>query len=439
MREKTYGVVIIGGGILGSTLAYWLSSRYEGSIAVLEKEQGIAPHASSHNSGVIHRPFYLHPEKRKLFAWAAQRSYALWKTYAEAKQLPWNEVGTIEVSTDDAGKEKLREYYTWALKNGMREEEIALLSPQEVHALEPQVSCTGGFLAKTDTSVDFGAFTKSVAKDAQSFGVDLLLGYKVDSMTIEKENVLLRCDDNTVLRARFLINCAGGNALRVAHLFGVARNFTDLNFRGEYWMLNPQHAYLANRNIYSVPQHSDFPFLDPHWIRGHDNRVFIGPNAVPVIGPYTYQGFTPTLTAVAKKFFEPPRVNKFKLLTNREFLSLALQEWRSSLSKEHMARRLQYIIPSFNSSMLQGRGAAGVRSTVINAEGAMVKEALTFEGPRSYHVINYNSPGATGAPAYTAHILRTLEKNGALEHLKQRTHTLSPLWDFDATLEGFAS
>ena len=68
---KKYDVAIIGGGILGTTISYWLSALYDLKICIVEKESDVALHSSTRNSGVIHYPFYLNPKQKKNFAKAA--------------------------------------------------------------------------------------------------------------------------------------------------------------------------------------------------------------------------------------------------------------------------------------------------------------------------------------------------------------------------------
>ncbi|MDH2899386.1 MAG: FAD-dependent oxidoreductase, partial [archaeon] len=51
-----FDIVIVGGGILGVTISYWLSELYDCSIALIEKESEIGKHASSRNTGLLHRP-----------------------------------------------------------------------------------------------------------------------------------------------------------------------------------------------------------------------------------------------------------------------------------------------------------------------------------------------------------------------------------------------
>src|SRR2546430_3443240 len=115
----------------------------------------------------------------------------------------------------------------------------------------------------------------------------------------------------------------------------------DLYFGGRWWGVAPPGTRFSSRNLYTVPRHPELPFLDPHWIVRADGRREIGPNAVPVAGPYTYTGFFRNPVEAVKKIFEQPIANKLALLYNRDFLELAGQEWLSSISKSQIARRAQ--------------------------------------------------------------------------------------------------
>src|SRR6267143_732473 len=279
-----WDVTIVGGGVLGTSFAYWLASRYSGRIAVLEKGADVAMHTSRRKTGVVHRPFYLDPVARKVFARSAQQAYGMWKAYAGMRDLPWLPVSTLEVATREDAVPRLEKYLKWGLANGMREDELEVLSPADVRRLEPNVRCLGAIHSKTDTGVDYGAFTRSLWEDAQAEG------------------------------ATFLLDCAGGNSINVAHQLGVGLEYTDLHFRGEYWEVDPAWHFLCGRNLYSVPRHPELPFLDPHWIVRADGRREIGPNAVPVPGPYTYRGLFDDPSDLVHKLFESPFRNKLRAL-----------------------------------------------------------------------------------------------------------------------------
>jgi len=380
----------------------------------------------------------------------------MWKDYAAARRLPWLQVSTFEVATRDEGVSRLEKYLKWGLENGMGEDELAILTPEDVRRYEPNIRCRGAIWSKTDTAVDYRAFTQSVREDAEAAGATFLLGTKVTSVVVAGDLLKIRLADpgggpvhidprrriraridrgREPLLSRFLINCAGGNSIDLAHRLGVGLEYTDLHFRGEYWEIDPAYHFLAGRNIYTVPRHPDLPFLDPHWIVRADGRREIGPNAVPVPGPYTYRGFFDDPAQLGQKLLESPRRNKLKLLVNPDFVTLAAEEWASSISKGVMAKRAQQFLPALRVKYLTRPGTAGVRASVIDRDGRFVKEAIELAGPHSYHITNYNSPGATGAPAYAAWSVHRLARAGHLDHLKRKTGKTTGLWDFDSVCD----
>jgi L-2-hydroxyglutarate oxidase len=435
MNEKQ-DIVIVGGGILGTGLAYWLSQLYQGRIVLVESDGGVARQTSGRNTGVIHRPFYLNPDRRKTFARCAQISYGLWKSYAQLRGLPWKEIRTIEVATEEHEVPTLHKYMKWALQNGMDGSEIEYLSPEQVRKIEPHVHCHGAVYSKTDTAVDYRTFTEALQKEAEAAGVKFLLNHEVSGAESRPSGVTVRFKGGQPsLETKFLINCAGGNAVDIAHLFGVGMEYTDLHFRGEYWQAEGEKAGLVNTNIYSVPRHAELPFLDPHWIVRADGRREIGPNAVLVAGSRTYDGFFSSVGELVGKVFEAPLANKFRLFTNPEFLRLAAEEWQSSISKSSMVKRVQKFIPEIGVDDFTKRGTAGVRSSVIDSKGNFMKEAIEFSTANSFHIINYNSPGATGAPAYTALLADKLSKSGALSHLQKKTAPQNGHWNYKEIIE----
>ena len=54
---KKFDIAIIGGGILGTSISYWISSIFDYSVCVIEKESSVAQHTSGRNTGVVHTPF----------------------------------------------------------------------------------------------------------------------------------------------------------------------------------------------------------------------------------------------------------------------------------------------------------------------------------------------------------------------------------------------
>lgn len=421
-------MAIIGGGILGTSISYWLSSLYDIKTCVIEKESEVAMHASSRNTGVVHSPFYLDPQKKKTLAKSAFLSHDLWKTFAEKKGLVWKIVGTLEVALNEDQHKSLEKYLKWGVQNGIPEDDLELLGGNDVLKKEPNVSCHSALFCKRDVAVDYGTFTRELKKESQKNGTEFLLKHKVDSIQKNEKGSLITFQNNEQLHADLIINCAGGYSLDIAKKFGLAKEYSDLHFRGEYWIAQKEYANLVKTNIYSVASFPDFPFLDPHWILRSDGRSEVGPNAVPVPSSETYSGYVGDVGTLVSKLSEIITGNTRKLLLNPDFISLISKEWLSSISKTAMIERVQQFIPKIKPAFFTERGTAGIRSSIITPEGTFLPDVMELERSNSYHILNYNSPGATGAPAYSAYVVKKLQEKGFLNYTLQPKTTI---WNFE--------
>ena len=174
-----YDIVIIGGGILGTTISYWLSSLSNHNVCVIEKENRVAAHASSRNTGVVHSPFYLDPEKKGKIAKAAFQSHGLWKNFAKIHNIPWLDVGTIEIALDDSQHQTLEKYLKWGMTNGLTEYDLKLLTSEEISKKEPNVKCYSGIYCKKDASTDYGMLTEKLQLESKQHGAEFLFKEKI--------------------------------------------------------------------------------------------------------------------------------------------------------------------------------------------------------------------------------------------------------------------
>ena len=234
-----YDVAIIGGGILGANISHWISSLYDLDLCVIEKESDVALHASSRNTGVLHSPFYLDPKTKKILSKSSLISYDMWKELANKKNVPWNKTGVLELALDDQQHKSLEEYLQWGDANGIPAEDLDLLDGKEVLKLEPNIQCNSALFCKREVSSDFGMFTKIIKQESEKQGTTFLFKKNVQSITKTKKNLSIIFDDGTNISAKFVINCAGGNSLDVAQMLGLATEYSDLHFRGEYWISDP--------------------------------------------------------------------------------------------------------------------------------------------------------------------------------------------------------
>ncbi|HVX01959.1 MAG TPA: FAD-dependent oxidoreductase [Nitrososphaera sp.] len=427
-------MAVIGGGILGTSIAYFLSghARDPGSVVLIEQEPDIALHTSSRNTGKVHAPFLYDPAKKKLFAKAASLGFEMWEKFARARGLPFERDGVLEVATDDRGIDRLHRYMSWGEANGLAKDDLVFLDRAGAKEMEPNVHCTAAIYCGRDGSVDYGEFSRALLQDLRSFGCSILLGNRVMQIKQDKGGTYaISTGPGRTVEAEFVINAAGGNAVDIAHSMGVAREYTDLHFRGEYWRAPAQYRDLTRLSVYSVPRHPEYPFLDPHWIVRADGRREVGPNAVPVFGPYAYSLGRNIADMLPKMIESSSAAGARKVFFDRQFLSLASTELKSSLSKTAMINRVREFLPALKPSAFTERGTAGIRSSVIDREGKFVPDTLILKRNSSIHILNYNSPGATGALPVAAKVAAELMEAGviATAAAKGREGMARTMWD----------
>ncbi|RMF30900.1 MAG: FAD-dependent oxidoreductase [Candidatus Nitrosothermus koennekii] len=422
--QRSYDIVIIGSGILGVSLAYMLSSLTNKSIAVIEQEDRIAYHTSSRNSGKVHAPFLYNPKKKRLFAKASFLGFDMWRIYAKIKGIPFKIDGVLEVALDDYSIDRLDLYRKWGEEDGLNSDDVILLDGSEVKKLESEVRCLKALYCKRDASTNYGMLTNELARDAESNGVTFILNNKVLDI-----NDKIRTKSYEI-NYKFLINAAGGESIDIAHKMHLAKEFTDIHFRGEYWKAPNIYNNLTKVSIYSVPKYPEYPFLDPHWLVKVDGSCEVGPNAVLVFSQYAYNNLD-NLKMVIPKTLEMINSGARKVLLDKQFLMLVKDELLSSLSKTVMINRVKRFLPTINPKAFKVKGIAGIRSSVIDRYGRFASDPIIIMDNRSMHILNYNSPGATGALPFAIYLINKLDKEGIIkvECNKQR------YWDLRLIME----
>jgi L-2-hydroxyglutarate oxidase len=410
---RNTGIVIIGAGILGTTLSYVISSLSGAKIILIEQENKAGVHSSSRNTGKVHAPFMYDPEKKKVLAKAVLYGYDFWSIYCRANKIAFKEDGVIEVATNTKGNETILKHLEWGTRNGMANKDIQALEKKEVERIEPNVSCQTALLCNKDASVDYGEITRSLATDARRNKVDIIMNAKVIKIKHTSESngeiyVKYKKHPHNIeneIKCEFLINAAGGSALDMLNMMDLNHHnhhghYKNLHFRGGYWVAPQKYRHLTSHSIYSIPEFQQFPFLDPHWIIRSNGSREIGPNACPVFSQYGY-GIKTNLKEAFPKIYEFVKGSETKRVKNmffkKETIKLLSKEMLSSLSKRHMINRVKKFLPSLKSKDFTAKGTAGIRSTLIDRDGSFILNPLFLIGNNTLHILNYNSPGATGA------------------------------------------
>lgn len=383
--ERTYDVAIVGGGIVGLATAFALLRREAGSVVVLEAEERVAMHQSSHNSGVIHSGLYYRPGSLKARNCVTGRDEMY--RFCEEEGVRVERSGKLVVATREREIPALDELERRGRANGLQG--LRRIGREEMKEVEPEVEGITALWVPEAGLVDFAEVARAIARRVEALGGEIRCGFRVRTVVQENGRLRIAADDD-VVRARTLVNCAGLQSDRLARLCGADPGVAIIPFRGEYYELVPERRHLVRTAIYPVPD-PDLPFLGVHFTRTVQGRVEAGPNAVLATRREGYRRSDVSAGDVAAMLRFPG------------FWKMAATHWRTgidemyrSFRKARFTRDLQRLIPSVREEDLMS-GKTGVRAQAVAPSGKLLDDFHIVEGPRSVHLLNAPSPAATSS------------------------------------------
>jgi L-2-hydroxyglutarate oxidase len=392
--ESAFDLAVIGGGIVGLASALSISERYPRcSLAVLEKESEVGSHQTGHNSGVIHAGIYYKPGSYK--AMLCVEGVRLLKAFCEESGVAWESCGKVIVATDESELPRLEELYRRGAANGVTG--LELVGPDRLREIEPHARAVRALLSPGTAIVDFKEVAEAMARRLAERGVTIRTGARVTG--IRRDGSLQRIEtDQSPAAARYVLNCAGLNADRVARMAGVDPGVSIIPFRGEYYNLKPE-CRLVRALIYPVPDPA-FPFLGVHFTKRIHGGYEAGPNAVLAFAREGYHKTDVSLADLASMLSYPG----FWIMGLRYWRTGAYEYYRS-FSRRAFVRALSKLVPEISERDL-AEGGSGVRAQSVAPDGTFVDDFKIAEGPNAVHVLNAPSPAATASLAIGQHIAR---------------------------------
>ncbi len=264
-------MTIIGGGILGLTIAYELSKKYPGlDMVILEKEHFPGEHASSRNSAVIHSGIYYPTGSLK--HQLCIEGNRLWSSYASELNFKVNKCGKYLISTSADENEILEKYYDNALKNGV--EGISWCDTSE---LSEFVHVKKAFFSKNTSIIDVPTVIKELEKNIFNKNIPILKDTKV--LNLKKiENSFSVETTREKFESKFVINAAGCFAPDIRKILGL-KDLESYFVKGHYLKLTKK--FYNDSLIYPVPT-PDLKGLGVHTSFATDGLVRFGPNTCDV-------------------------------------------------------------------------------------------------------------------------------------------------------------
>lgn len=391
-----YDVVIIGGGIIGCATALEVLNRNpDARLLILEKEDAVGRHQTSHNSGVIHAGIYYAPGSVK--AKLCREGLVATKEFCRTHGIPYEECGKLIVATNQTELKRIASLHERAKQNGLSLEKI---DARQLVQIEPNISGLGALLSPETSIVDYQKICQKMSELILRRGGKLCFESQINFIEENEDYIRIGNSSETIL-AKKLIVCGGLQADTLAVMAGLKIDFQIIPFRGEYYQLPQGKSSLVQRLIYPAPD-PDLPFLGIHITRMIDGSITLGPNAV--LG-FSREGYGRFSVSPADVIMFLGFSGFWRLLY--KYHHHALNEFQTSLFKRLYLAQCQKYCPSLALEDLHPY-RAGIRAQLVARDGTLVHDFVFKQTARMLHVCNAPSPAATSAIPIAQMILNQL-------------------------------
>ena len=269
MRSEA-AVVVVGGGIIGCSVAYHLTRSGCRDVVLLEKGD-LTSGTTFHSVGLVSQ-FRTSPADMLLMNYSIRLYRELAAEIGDAAG--WRPVGSLRVASSDAMLQALRRSVSRARALGL---DVAAISPAEAQRLCPVMSgegLRGAVHVPDDGYLEPNGVTRELARRAAAGGAEIVTGTRVTGIALDARG-RVRGVETTAgsIGTECVVNAAGQWAPRVAAMAGVDLPIVPL-----------MHQYLITRPVpgEELPRHTPV-------VRDPENLVYVREE----VGGYLVGGFEP--------------------------------------------------------------------------------------------------------------------------------------------------
>src|SRR6266540_4469352 len=216
MRTRARAVVI-GGGVGGCSVLYWLTKLGWSDVLLLERAD-LTSGSTFHSAGLVGQLRGSLSLTRMMMS-----SVELYRTLESEVGLEtgWREVGSLRLASSPERMEELARQAGWAQTFGLP---LELVSAQEAQRMFPLMSTDGVLGAAylpTDGYIDPSQLTYALAEGARRHGAELYTNTRATAIATERGRVTGVETDRGTIGTEVVINAGGMFAAELGRLAGV--------------------------------------------------------------------------------------------------------------------------------------------------------------------------------------------------------------------------
>ena len=239
-------VVVVGGGIIGTSVAYHLAHAGLGDVLLLERDR-LTSGTTWHAAGLMATFGSTSQTSTELRQYTRDLYGRLEAETGLATGL--KQCGLIELATEPGRLEEYRRVSAFNRHCGVDVHEISAREVAELFPLARTDDVLAGFYIPDDGRVNPVDVTMSLAKGARMRGVTIMEGVPVTGFRRDRGAVTGVCTSQGDVEAEYVVNCAGMWARQLGALAGVSIPLQAA-----------EHYYLLTEPIDEVK--SDWPVLE---------------------------------------------------------------------------------------------------------------------------------------------------------------------------------
>lgn len=246
---QKYDIIIIGGGIMGCSIARELS-RYKLRIAVCEAASDIAAGTTKANGGLVHAGY--DPKPGTLKAMLNARGCLMYPALSAQLGFPFRALGSMVVGFTEEDHVFLKSLLERGRQNGVPD--LELVTGEQIFELEPETNRDAKYALYTPHTGMVDPFEVAIAfsENAAANGVEFLLSSPVSSICRNKDGFSVTIPKGEI-SGRYIINCAGVHADDVARMAG-ADEFQISARHGDLLVMDKNCGIKDVMTLYPIPK-----------------------------------------------------------------------------------------------------------------------------------------------------------------------------------------
>ncbi|MFN2243549.1 MAG: FAD-dependent oxidoreductase, partial [Anaerolineae bacterium] len=210
-------VVVVGGGVIGCSVAYHLTKLGWRDVVLLERTQ-LTAGTTWHAAGLIVTGFSTETD-----IYIAKYTRDLYERLGEetGQDTGFKAVGYMQIASNRERLESLRRGADYCRGHGVSTEEISAAEIKRMWPLFDTSDILAGFYTAEDGRTNPVDTTMALAKGAKMGGARILEGTKVTGITQDRGRVTGVLTDKGKIKAEYVVNCGGMWARELGKMAGV--------------------------------------------------------------------------------------------------------------------------------------------------------------------------------------------------------------------------